>query len=81
MVLSIRSVQNGYKEENQQSNSGVPSVQLVESWALEGSLKRWRYEISYGVLPSGQQRDHGSWRISIFKIRYQETSGKNIAEK
>jgi hypothetical protein len=44
-VFSIRSMQSGYKEElveNRQSSSGVPSEQLVESWALQGRLRRWR---------------------------------------
>jgi hypothetical protein len=28
-----------------------------------------------------EYRDHRSWRISIVKIRYKETSSKNIAEE
>jgi hypothetical protein len=83
-VFSIRSMQNGYKEEfveNGQSSSGVLSEQLVESWALKWRLRRWRYEFSCGVLTSEQRRDHGSWRFSIVKIRYQETSSENTAEE
>jgi hypothetical protein len=48
-VFYIRFVQSGYKEElveNRQSSSGVPSEQLVESWDLQGGLRRWRYEFS-----------------------------------
>jgi hypothetical protein len=44
---------------------------------FSGQLKEFRC----GMLTSGQQRDHGSWRISIDKIRYQETSSKNTAEE
>jgi hypothetical protein len=43
MVLSIRFVQSGYKEEfrwESSVNPGVPSEQLVESWGLQGRLKR-----------------------------------------
>jgi hypothetical protein len=59
-VFSIRSVQSGYKEdlvENRQSSSGVPSVQFVESWALQGRLGRWRYGFMCGELTSWQRRD------------------------
>jgi hypothetical protein len=67
--------------ENRQSSSGVPSKQLVESWALQGRLRRWRYEFRCWVLTSGQRRDRGSWKISIVKVRYQETSSEHTAEK
>jgi hypothetical protein len=43
-------MQSGFKEElieNQQWNSGVPSERLVESWALQERLRRWRYEFSW----------------------------------
>jgi hypothetical protein len=33
--------------ENRQSSSGVPNQRLVESWALQGRLRRWRYEFSW----------------------------------
>jgi hypothetical protein len=33
--------------ENRQSSSGVPSEQLVKSWALQGRLRRWRYEFNW----------------------------------
>jgi hypothetical protein len=33
------------------------------------------------MLTSGQQRDHACWRISIVKIRYQETFSEYIAEE
>jgi hypothetical protein len=59
-VFPIQSVQNGYKEElvdNRQSSSGVPSEELVESLALQGRLRRWRYEFRCEVLTSGQRRD------------------------
>jgi hypothetical protein len=46
--------------ENQQSSSGVPIEQIVESWALQERLRTWRYEFRCGVLISGQRRDYGS---------------------
>jgi hypothetical protein len=52
-VFSIRSVHSDYKEElveNRQPSSGLPSEQLVESWALQGRLSRWRCEFRCGVL-------------------------------
>jgi hypothetical protein len=55
--------------------------EFVESGALKVRLRRWRYEFRCGVLTSGQRRDNGSWRIFIVKIRYQETSGENIADE
>jgi hypothetical protein len=72
-VFYIQSVQSGYKEELI-IGSRVPEFQ-VESWALQGRLRRWRYEIRCGVLTSGQRRDHRSWRISIVK------TSENTAEK
>jgi hypothetical protein len=33
--------------EERQSSSGVPSEQLVESWALRGRLRRWSCELSW----------------------------------
>jgi hypothetical protein len=44
-----------------------------------GATVHW--EFSCGVLTSEQRRDHGSWRISIAKIRYQLTSNEDIAEE
>jgi hypothetical protein len=43
-----------------ESSFGVPSEQLVESWALQGRLRRWRFEFRSGALTCGQRRDHGS---------------------
>jgi hypothetical protein len=62
-----------------QSSCAVPSEQLVESWALQGRLKRWRNKSRCGVLPSWQRSDDESWRTSTVKIRYQKTSSENIA--
>jgi hypothetical protein len=36
-----------FSVENRQSSSGVPSEQSIESWALQGRLRRWRYEFSW----------------------------------
>jgi hypothetical protein len=33
--------------EKRKSSSRVPSEQLVESWVLQGRLRRWRYELSW----------------------------------
>jgi hypothetical protein len=49
-MFRVRSLQNGLKKsslENRQSSSGVPSEQLVDSLALQGRLRRWRYELSW----------------------------------
>jgi hypothetical protein len=54
--------------------SRVSSEQLVESWALQGRLRRWRYEFRCGVLTGGQRRDHGSWNISLGRSRCQENA-------
>jgi hypothetical protein len=75
MVLKKNSV------ENPQSSSGVPKEQLVETWALQGRLGRWPYEFRCVVSTSEQCHDHGSWRISIAKTRYQETSRTHTAEE
>jgi hypothetical protein len=62
-VFPIRSVQGGYKgkfSRESQSSYGVSSERLIEIWALQWRLRRWRYEFRCGVLTSGQRRDHGS---------------------
>jgi hypothetical protein len=46
----IRPAQSGYKEElveNSKSSSGAPSEQSAESWVLQGTYRRWRYEYSW----------------------------------
>jgi hypothetical protein len=77
-VFSIPFVQSSYKEEFSwksavafRSSKWVVSRELGSASEAE---KRWRYEFRCGVLTSWQQRDHGSWRISIAMIHYQETS-------
>jgi hypothetical protein len=37
----------------------VPSEQLVERWALRGTLRRWRDDFECVMLNSGELRDHG----------------------
>jgi hypothetical protein len=59
-TFAIRSAQIGYKEEfneNRKSSSGVPSEQLVEIWALQGRLRRWRYVMRCGVLNRGKLKN------------------------
>jgi hypothetical protein len=53
----------------------LETIGATVSWGR--SVEELRVESSV-VLASGQQRDHGSWRISIAKIRYQKTSIENI---
>jgi hypothetical protein len=63
-VFCIRSVSSGYEEElveNRQSSSGVPSEQLVERWALQRRLRRWRCEFRCGVLTSRVGLCKGGW--------------------
>jgi hypothetical protein len=48
------------KKSSLENRSEVPSELLVESWVLQGRMRRWRYEFRCGVLTSGQRRDHGN---------------------
>jgi hypothetical protein len=56
---------NGSWQMMVQSSSGVPSEQLVESWAAQGNLRRWSHEFRCEVLTIVQWRDHGSWGICV----------------
>jgi hypothetical protein len=70
-VFSVWSVPRRY-------NQGSWSNEV--SWALQGRLRRngtMSWQFSCVVLTSGQQHDYRRWRISVVKIRYQETTSES----
>jgi hypothetical protein len=84
-VFSIRSVQSCYKQvvDWRSSPLRVGWVKWREaggwfSWQFSWcrSVEELSWKFSCGVLTCGQRRDHGSWRISTVRSRWQETASE-----
>jgi hypothetical protein len=83
-VLSIRSVQSGYKEElSWESAVEFRNSKWIVTWEPGSAWKSEKTALWVQVWSVNQRttRDHRSWRISIVEMRYYKTSCENTPEE